>query len=226
MELPRWQEEPSRRGHRFMVKRVTKPMNIKGHHVEASKDDPQYVVRSDNGGRAVHKPSALRRISKSKDTHSPSNRPTTGAPPKKPSVKKPPAKGARAAGAPTRSIEGRHSPGGGSSVSTEQQPEIWTSFRKAVNMSAGELERWLESSDSRKVGQKKGGSKESTGHASGRRIVAIRRTKKRDLSGGDYRHMRKVVGYVDRHSAQRPKGDVTSSRWRYSLMNWGHDPLR
>lgn len=37
--------------------------------------------------------------------------------------------------------------------------------------------------------------------------------------------MRKVVGYVRRHLAQRPSGDVEDTRWRYSLMNWGHDPL-
>jgi hypothetical protein len=38
--------------------------------------------------------------------------------------------------------------------------------------------------------------------------------------------MRKVVGYVHRHLVQRPKGDVPGTRWRYSLMNWGHDPLK
>ena len=37
--------------------------------------------------------------------------------------------------------------------------------------------------------------------------------------------MRKVVGYVHRHLAQRPGGDVRHTRWRWSLMNWGHDPL-
>jgi hypothetical protein len=36
--------------------------------------------------------------------------------------------------------------------------------------------------------------------------------------------MRKVVGYL--HRAQRPSGDVRETRWRYSLMNWGHDPCR
>ena len=25
--------------------------------------------------------------------------------------------------------------------------------------------------------------------------------------------------------AQRPDGDATDTRWRYSLMNWGHDPV-
>ena len=39
--------------------------------------------------------------------------------------------------------------------------------------------------------------------------------------------MRKVAGYVKRHQAQRPKHeDIEDSRWRYSLMNWGHDPLK
>ena len=27
-------------------------------------------------------------------------------------------------------------------------------------------------------------------------------------------------------SAQRPDGDIEESDWRYSLMNWGHDPVK
>ncbi len=38
--------------------------------------------------------------------------------------------------------------------------------------------------------------------------------------------MKKVSGYVHRHQAQKPSGDVENSNWRYSLMNWGHDPLK
>jgi hypothetical protein len=37
--------------------------------------------------------------------------------------------------------------------------------------------------------------------------------------------MRRVVGFVARHRAQEPANGVTS-RWRYSLMNWGCDPLK
>ena len=44
-----------------------------------------------------------------------------------------------------------------------------------------------------------------------------------ELSDDDYAHMRKVVGYVHRHLAQRPE-NIYTSRWRYALMNWGHDP--
>ena len=98
-------------------------------------------------------------------------------------------------------------------------------FRDTVNMTAGELEKWLETTESKGVGQKSGDG-ESAGHASGRRIVALLRTKKSDLTDDDYAHMRKVVGYARRHLAQRPSGDITESAWRYSLMNWGHDPSK
>jgi hypothetical protein len=99
-------------------------------------------------------------------------------------------------------------------------------FAEAVNMTAHELEAWLATDESRAVGQKDGAG-ESTGHASGRRIVELLRTKKADLTDDDLAHMRTVHGYVQRHLAQRPgKEDVATSRWRYSLMNWGHDPLK
>jgi hypothetical protein len=41
--------------------------------------------------------------------------------------------------------------------------------------------------------------------------------------------MRKVVGYVHRHLKQRPdksEEELAETPWRYSLMNWGHDPLQ
>jgi hypothetical protein len=92
-------------------------------------------------------------------------------------------------------------------------------------MTASELERWLQTDESKDVGDKSSGG-ESTGHASGRRIVSLLRSKKEDLTGENYGHMRKVVGYVHRHLAQLPSGDITDSAWRYSLMNWGHDPCK
>ncbi|HEY8478597.1 MAG TPA: HVA1 family protein [Spirillospora sp.] len=103
--------------------------------------------------------------------------------------------------------------------------EAVAAFEDAVNMTARELERWLETDESRSVGQKDGGG-ESTGHASGRRIVELLRANRADLTADDYAHMRKVAGYVRRHLAQRPSGDVARTPWRYSLMNWGHDPLK
>ncbi|MFI1417466.1 DUF3140 domain-containing protein [Streptomyces sp. NPDC020731] len=106
----------------------------------------------------------------------------------------------------------------------DERKETWDEFRELVNMKPAELEKWLASEQSRSAGQHEDAG-ESTGHASGRRIVEILRAGKDDLSDDDYRHMRKVVGYVRRHLAQRPSGDVRDTRWRHSLMNWGHDPL-
>ena len=106
-------------------------------------------------------------------------------------------------------------------------------FHAAVNMTPAELRTWLASDDSRSVGMTKGGDKvtaprdgEAVGHHMGERIVAIKAIKHADLGDADYADMRKVIGYIHRHMAQRPGGDVSDTRWRKSLMNWGHDPLK
>jgi hypothetical protein len=101
----------------------------------------------------------------------------------------------------------------------------WQEFRDTVNMTAAELEKWLGIEELKNVGQKDS-TEESTGHASGRRTIDLLRSKKSDLTDDDYAHMRKVIGYAHRHLAQRPSGDVSQSAWRYSLMNWGHDPCK
>jgi hypothetical protein len=111
--------------------------------------------------------------------------------------------------------------------------DVRREFGDAVNMTPAELTKWLKTDESKSVGVTSGGQKkssssgaESVGHDSGEKIVTILR-KKDDLTDDDQAHMRKVVGYVKRHRAQRPKHeDAEDSRWRYSLMNWGHDPLK
>jgi len=47
-----------------VVKRkLTEPTDIKGHHVAASDDNPEYLVESDRTGKeAAHKPEALKLI--------------------------------------------------------------------------------------------------------------------------------------------------------------------
>ena len=105
----------------------------------------------------------------------------------------------------------------------DDHEQVWKHFHDGVNMTRSQLHHWLDSDESREVGDSSGGG-ESTGHHSGRRIVDILDKKKGDLTDDDYQHMSKVNGYIARHLAQRPSGDVTDTRWRYSLMNWGHDP--
>lgn len=106
----------------------------------------------------------------------------------------------------------------------EKRDDIYESFYDHVNMEPKELEAWLDTDESKSVGDSNGG--ESTGHRSGRRIVEIKRTNRDELNDADFEHMNKVVNYIKRHTSQRPEGDVEESDWRYSLMNWGYDPLK
>jgi hypothetical protein len=42
-------------------KKLTSPTDIKGHHVAASEDNPEYLVKSDKSGKkAAHKPESLK----------------------------------------------------------------------------------------------------------------------------------------------------------------------
>ncbi len=109
--------------------------------------------------------------------------------------------------------------------SSRSQDQIWSEWRDLVNMAPKELEEFLQTDASKSVGD--GDRPESTGHASGRRVVEIKRTNKDDLTHDQWDHMARVTGYIKRHTAQGgPDEDVRHSAWRYSLMNWGHDPLK
>jgi Protein of unknown function (DUF3140) len=107
----------------------------------------------------------------------------------------------------------------------DDRQQLIEDFDRAVNMTPKELEEWLNTDESKSVGQSDGGG-ESIGHESGRRIVEIKRKKKSDYTDDDIEHMKKVNGYVKRHLGQGPKKDPGGSKWRYSLMNWGHEPLK
>ena len=45
--------------HGKVVKKQTSPTQIKGHKVAASKDEPQFIVETDEGKKAAHKAKAL-----------------------------------------------------------------------------------------------------------------------------------------------------------------------
>jgi hypothetical protein len=50
--------------HGTVEKKQTSETHIKGHRVAATKDDPQYIVKSDrSGAKAAHKPDALKKTS-------------------------------------------------------------------------------------------------------------------------------------------------------------------
>ena len=108
---------------------------------------------------------------------------------------------------------------------TEDRQQIIEEFDETVNMTPKELEVWLETKESKSVGQSDG-SGESKGYESGRRIVKLKRKNKSGYTDDDVEHMKRVNGYVKRHLGQGPKNDIEDSKWRHSLMNWGHNPLK
>ncbi|MCY7375827.1 MAG: DUF2945 domain-containing protein [Pyrinomonadaceae bacterium] len=60
-------ETPQGKTSGAVKKKLTAPTDIKGHHVAASEDNPEYLVESDKSGKeAAHKPSALKKTAKKK----------------------------------------------------------------------------------------------------------------------------------------------------------------
>ncbi|KAJ9149924.1 DNA-binding protein [Pleurostoma richardsiae] len=116
--------------------------------------------------------------------------------------------------------------------------EVVSDFNELVNMSASELESWLQSDDSNSAGWPKAdGSGESVGHDSGRKIVEILKSNPSKEPGnyGDEQveHMRKVVAYCKRHLAQeeavnktKTAAELKKTKSYASLKNWGHDFLK
>ena len=45
--------------HGKVIKKITSPTTIKSHKVAASKDNPEFIVETEEGKRAAHKAAAL-----------------------------------------------------------------------------------------------------------------------------------------------------------------------
>lgn len=45
-----------------VVKKLTATAKVKGHVAKATPEDPQYKVKSESGGEAIHKPEALKKV--------------------------------------------------------------------------------------------------------------------------------------------------------------------
>lgn len=56
-----WSSHGSK-AHGKVVKKVTKAMTIKGHKVAASKENPEYLVETEEGKQAAHKAEALTKL--------------------------------------------------------------------------------------------------------------------------------------------------------------------
>jgi hypothetical protein len=103
-----------------------------------------------------------------------------------------------------------------------EDEQAYKEFKSLVNMSAGSLEKWLVTKESKNTGWDSGDG-EAIGHKSGKGIVKILRKKKGELTAKDYELMHRVISYISRHKAQKPDGELSDTKWNYSLKNWGYD---
>ena len=102
--------------------------------------------------------------------------------------------------------------------------EVRAAFAQIVNMTPREIEDWHKTEASASVGQDSGDGI-SVGVKAGQRTLQLLRIK-RLPNADDIKHMRRVVNFIRRQVMLAPRQNRETSRWRYALMNWGHDPLK
>lgn len=103
------------------------------------------------------------------------------------------------------------------------EQEVSAAFAKIVNMSAREIAAWHKTGQSASVGQDSGDGV-SVGVKAGQRTILLLKSR-RAPNADDIKHMRRVVNFIRRQVMLAPRTNRETSRWRYALMNWGHDPL-
>lgn len=106
--------------------------------------------------------------------------------------------------------------------SSKENDDTYKEFKQLVNMNASSLEKWLQTKESKNTGWDSGDG-EAIGHKSGKTIAKLLRKKKTEFTQHDYHEMGRVISYISRHKAQKPAGDVSETKWNYSLKNWGYD---
>jgi hypothetical protein len=217
-------------------KKLTSITKVKKHTAKATKKEPEHLIESKKTGKkAVHKAEASKKPQAAKKTTEARSKPVV----KKKAVAKKAVK--RTAPASTgkktdkraapKKTAAKKSATAAKPVKNGKAPklnvdQVIKEFRTVVNLKPDQLERWLSLPDSKKLGFKDEVKEGTVGHESGRRILKILSKRRDKYTDDDLRHMQTVVGFVQRHRKEKPPGDVFASNWRYSLMNWGHDPMK
>ena len=105
----------------------------------------------------------------------------------------------------------------------KQREVIIDEFKSMINVPRDQLQRWLNTPESRKL---RFPEEPKNGKRSGEAILKILAKRQDKITSDDVDYMRRVIEFVGPRLQKRPKGDIVASNWRYSLMNWGHDPSK
>ncbi|MGH3865870.1 MAG: DUF3140 domain-containing protein [Pseudonocardiaceae bacterium] len=101
--------------------------------------------------------------------------------------------------------------------------ELWLEFHRVVNMSSGELARWLRTHS---VSSNDANLPNQAGTPTGQEVLRMLSKRRTDLTRDDLQVMRSVVRQV--HVERRGNRAAVADRadWRHHLMSLGHDPLK
>ncbi len=110
-------------------------------------------------------------------------------------------------------------------ASSSPRAEVASAWRAVITVPPEALEEWLTTPESFSVGSRAPGQRHSVGQLAGMRTLELLEIPDDEWGESDVAHARRTLGFVRRHRAQWPAGDVSGRRWRHALRNWGHDPL-
>ena len=103
--------------------------------------------------------------------------------------------------------------------------DIYAEFFNYINMSAQELDSWLQTAHSKAPDE--GSALELiVDKKTSKKILKILLKKKYMLTKGDYTCMEKASNDIQHIYQKKPQENTSHSNWRYALMNLGHDPTK
>lgn len=118
----------------------------------------------------------------------------------------------------------------GGELSSEDKNEIYSKWKKLVNMSSSELEKFYNSEEGKEAGLSKGKAKElgiGSGRQSARWILKMKNTNKSDWTPEMWKWANRQISFISRMSGN--KGSLyddngNKTRKHTSLLIWGHNP--
>jgi hypothetical protein len=108
----------------------------------------------------------------------------------------------------------------------KQLEQTLIDFRSVVNVSSDQLARWLSTPESNKIHFPDEPKLNPGNKVPGPVILSLLKKRREKYTETDFDQMDNVVRFVRERLTKKPKGDIVASNWRYSLMNWGHDPTK
>jgi hypothetical protein len=117
-----------------------------------------------------------------------------------------------------------------SGMGAKSDDEVYREWKKLVNMTTSELQRFVDSPEGRRAGLSRAEAKEQgirSGRDSARAILRMKAKKKDDWTKSDWEWARRQVGFIKRmRGAKGPLRDKNGEPTRklLALKIWGHDP--